>query len=103
MPLPGPLPGPYPFSRDSTPLVMPGRNSGSATATATPKNASRRPAADSGDGSQTSTPRPSPVNRRPNRRTRSTLSVTSSQRNPSAPMMNGIGETLSTWTNTGTA
>ena len=60
----------------------PARRAAAATASATPTTASRRPAAASGDGSQTSTSRPSPVNRRPNRRTRSTLSVTSSQRYP---------------------
>jgi hypothetical protein len=104
-PLPGPpvpLPVPTWVSELSRPVLRPGTISGSSTATATPMTASRRPAAASGEGSHTSTSRPSPVKRRPKRRTRSTLSATSSHRKPVAPTMNGITGTLSTKTATGT-
>ena len=81
---------------------MPGTAIGSSTASTTPTTASRRPAAASGDGSHTSTSRPSPVKRRPNRRTLSTLSATSSHRNPKAPITNGSTGTVSGYTATGT-
>ncbi len=100
VPLPPPPPAPAP-NRSSRPEVIPGTAIGSSTAASTPTTASRRPAAPSGDGSHRSTSRPSPVNRRPNRRTRSTLSVASSHRYPLAATTKVRNMTLSVCTITG--
>ena len=102
--LPDPLPSPPTVpSTPTRPFPKPGVAIGSRMARATQPTAMRRPTAANGEGSHMSTPLPSPVKRRPNRRTRSTLSVTSSHRNPAAPIANGMNDTLLRSIATGTA
>ena len=99
-PLPVPLPPP---SAGISARDRPGVATGITIASSTPTRARRRPTVASGDGSHMSTPRPSPVKRRPNRRTRSMLSVTSSHMKPAAPIANAITDTECGSISTGTA